>query len=99
MTKRLTESDDIASKYASTSLNESKVIPFNTKELLEYITSHSENVKAIMESFEIGPKDKEFSNVSITEDQALLIKDGHMAVKAFLEDTYIKDIDSFYASF
>ena len=98
MTRKLSESSDLYQKYANNTLNESKTIPFNTKELLEYITSHSENVRAIMESFEIGAN-KDMSNVSITEDQALLIKDGHTAVKAFLEQQYINDLDHFFKTF
>lgn len=98
MTKKLTEDTDMIRKYANTTLNESKVIPFNTKELLEYITTHSENVQSIMESFEISPN-KDYSNVSISKDQALLIKDGHATVKAFLEDTYIKELDNYFKNF
>lgn len=99
MTKKLSENADIMDKYKDyKSISESTVIPFNTKDLLQYITEHSENVKAIMESFEIAPN-KDFSNVSLSKDQALLIKEGHATVKAYLEDIYIKEIDNYMMTF
>jgi hypothetical protein len=99
MTKKLTEDVNLKTKYGNNEvLTEAKIIPFNSKELIEYITDYSENVKAIMESFEIGPN-KDMSNVSISKDQALLIKEGHTTVKAFLENKFIQELDNFYKNF
>ena len=98
MTRKLTEETDFLKNKGYNLQEEAKMIPFNTKELLEYITEKSDNVKSIMESFEISPN-KDFSNVSISKDQALLIKEGHATVKAFLEDIYLKEIDNYISSF
>lgn len=90
--------ESIEAKYADKQavLTEGILTPYNTKELLDYVTNKSSNVHELVESLGFEMTNE---NTSIGKDQMLSIKNDNETLKIFLEETLKRDLTDFYSSF
>lgn len=99
MTRKLSESYNMTTEYSNNeikNMNKSKVITFDMRELLSYVTSSSKKVKELTESFEFGIN-SDMSNVSLDEDHNMInIKEGNDTLKCFLESSLKAEINDYF---
>jgi len=97
MQKKLTESTAYYEREVE-SLNENAnpIITFDMRQLLQYVTETSQQVKTLSENFEMEIK-KDMSNVSLDQKNKMLsIKEGNDVLKVFLENSIKNELDSYF---
>lgn len=77
-------------------LTEGTLTPYNSIDMLKYVTESSKNVQEVVEAF--GFK-YDINNVSIGKDQTLSIKENNEILKVFLEDSIKLELDNYYKNF
>lgn len=75
-------------------LTEGVLTPYNSGDLLKFVTESSQNVQDIVDAF--GFKFN-LDNVSYGEDQMLSIKENNETLKIFLEENLKSELDDYYS--
>lgn len=75
-------------------LTEGVLTPYNSGDLLKFVTESSQNVQDVVDAF--GFKFS-LDNVSYGEDQMLSIKENNETLKIFLEENLKSELDDYYS--
>lgn len=75
-------------------LTEGVLTPYNSGDLLKFVTESSQNVQDVVDGF--GFKFS-LDNVSYGEDQMLSIKENNETLKIFLEENLKSELDDYYS--
>lgn len=75
-------------------LTEGVLTPYNSGDLLKFVTESSQNVQDVVDAF--GFKFN-LDNVSYGEDQMLSIKENNETLKIFLEENLKSELDDYYS--
>lgn len=75
-------------------LTEGVLTPYNSGDLLKFVTESSQNVQDVVDAF--GFKFS-LDNVSCGEDQMLSIKENNETLKIFLEENLKSELDDYYS--
>lgn len=75
-------------------LTEGVLTPYNSGDLLKFVTESSQNVQDVVDAF--GFKFN-LDNVSYGEDQMLSIKENNETLKIFLEENIKSELDDYYS--
>ena len=75
-------------------LTEGVLTPYNSGDLLKFVTESSQNVQDVVDAF--GFKFS-LDNVSYSEDQMLSIKENNETLKIFLEENLKSELDDYYS--
>lgn len=92
--------EDVEQKVSSSIQADEKVLtegvltPYNSGDLLKFVTESSQNVQDVVDAF--GFKFS-LDNVSYGEDQMLSIKENNETLKIFLEENLKSELDDYYS--
>lgn len=75
-------------------LTEGVLTPYNSGDLLKFVTESSQNVQDVVDAF--GFKFN-LDNISYGEDQMLSIKENNETLKIFLEENLKSELDDYYS--
>ena len=75
-------------------LTEGVLTPYNSGDLLKFVTESSQNVQDVVDAFGF---EFNLDNVSYGEDQMLSIKENNETLKIFLEENLKSELDDYYS--